>query len=671
MEGLGHEVKPTYTFTVTVRDATNLSDTQSVTVTVTDVETGTQAAPDVDIDDLDACKLKFSSGSDISLTEGGSARSVTVEFLDGITTDRQVTVPIDVRGSGAYSFTGLNSQDELVFSANARSDSFNMAAGQDADCDNESLTLELGSPAPSDVRLSTPNEVDVRITDDDDCVTVPIITIARHSNTAETIDEGESADFTLTASPAPTSKITVRVTVAEQGSYLTRPLPSDCLDAQPLINCNVSINANSSAGSLALPTLDDSIDEAHGVIQVTVESGTGYTVGSPSAASVVVKDNDVPAPTGIGGNGNILNGNVKVWWNSVDEADKYNLRYTLMDCGTVIRPHICESAGLKEIYDIPSTDTYTSTLISAGDGKDDKLQVTKLYTIRVQAVDALGRTSPWSDDVYGLYVTDDPPRLERFLVPDNPIVGDTYYPMVATIPLYSYWRKHEGYTDHWFPYRYCIDGKPADVSLSEGAVKDIFTLWNDALLQDYGVPLMSFEDLGGVSEQTCVLPKSVGRTLKFPDRAFQAIIFADDEAMDDAGCSRTDAPYKACWRTNSHFMIEFSIQFNGSPDFIRMVPGTILLRKAPTLNGNHRDWNRDATGIGSCSLVQHTLAHEIGHALGMGPLSSDGYYDESHGHDPNFSLISEYRDTSSPEHCGPLIWDIAAVMANYQSRGAE
>ena len=132
-----------------------------------DVETGTQAAPDVDIDDLDACKLKFSSGSDINLTEGGSARGVTVEFLDGITTDRQVTVPIDVSGSGAYRFTGLNSQDELVFSANARSDSFNIAAGQDADCDNESLTLELGSPAPSDVGLSTPDEVGVNITDDE------------------------------------------------------------------------------------------------------------------------------------------------------------------------------------------------------------------------------------------------------------------------------------------------------------------------------------------------------------------------------------------------------------------------------------------------------------------------------------------------------------------------
>ena len=35
---LDHEVKSTYTFTITVRDATNLSDTQSVTVTVTDVE---------------------------------------------------------------------------------------------------------------------------------------------------------------------------------------------------------------------------------------------------------------------------------------------------------------------------------------------------------------------------------------------------------------------------------------------------------------------------------------------------------------------------------------------------------------------------------------------------------------------------------------------------------
>ena len=580
------------------------------------------------------------------------------------------------RGTTPYSYSPLGLPNDLSIGSSSgeitgtptENGAFSVTitvkdSGTPKQTDTVSFTITVAAdPDPDPTPTPTPVPV------------VPEISIARHTDTDAQVGEGHEVKCTLTASPTPTSKITVRVHVGDEGSYLTRPLPSNCPAVQPplfVTTCNVSITANSSSGSLALPTLDDTRDEAHGSITVTVQSGTGYTVGSPSSASIVVKDNDVPAPTGIGGNGNILNGNVKVWWNSVDEADKYNLRYTLMDCGTVIRPHICESAGLKEIYDIPSTDTYTSTSISAGDGKDDKLQVTKLYTIRVQAVDALGRTSPWSDDVYGLYVTDDPPRLERFLVPDNPIVGDTYYPMVATIPLYSYWRKHEGYTDHWLPYRYCIDSKPTGVTLSEGDVEDIFGLWNDALLQDYGVPLMSFEDIGGVSEQTCVLPKSVDRTLRFPDPAFQAIIFADDEAMDDAECSRTDTPYKACWRTNSHFMIEFSRRFNGSPDFIRMVFGTILLRKAPTLNGNHRDWNRDATGIGSCSLVQHALAHEIGHALGMGPLSADGSYDESHGHDTNFSLISEYLDTSSPEHCGPLVWDIAAVMGNYQSREAE
>ena len=57
----------------------------------------------------------------------------------------------------------------------------------------------------------------------------------------------------------------------------------------------VTIAANQTSADLTVPTQDDSADEADGSVTATVASGTGYTVGSPSTATVAVADNDAVA----------------------------------------------------------------------------------------------------------------------------------------------------------------------------------------------------------------------------------------------------------------------------------------------------------------------------------------------------------------------------------------
>ena len=95
------------------------------------------------------------------------------------------------------------------------------------------------------------------------------------------VTEGTAATFTISASPAPTSALTVNVDVSEDG---------DVISGTALTT--VTIDANKTSATLTVATDDDSADEAASVITAEVESGTGYTVGSSSSATVTVNDND-------------------------------------------------------------------------------------------------------------------------------------------------------------------------------------------------------------------------------------------------------------------------------------------------------------------------------------------------------------------------------------------
>ena len=103
------------------------------------------------------------------------------------------------------------------------------------------------------------------------------------------ITEGGDAVFTVNASPAPTSSLTVSLTVADDGT-------SNFLAQSDEGTQTVTIAGGQSSATLTLTTEDDSTDEADGSVSATVAGGTGYTVGSPSTGTVAVSDND-PTPS--------------------------------------------------------------------------------------------------------------------------------------------------------------------------------------------------------------------------------------------------------------------------------------------------------------------------------------------------------------------------------------
>ena len=109
----------------------------------------------------------------------------------------------------------------------------------------------------------------------------PEITIAAGGD----ITEGGDAVFTVQASPAPASDLEIALAIADDAV-------SDFLMDGEEGSKTVTIAAGSDTAIYTLATTDDDLEEANGGVSATLEAGTGYRVGSPSAATVAVADND-------------------------------------------------------------------------------------------------------------------------------------------------------------------------------------------------------------------------------------------------------------------------------------------------------------------------------------------------------------------------------------------
>ena len=113
----------------------------------------------------------------------------------------------------------------------------------------------------------------------------PTITISGGS----AVTEGTAAEFTVTASEAPSAALTVNLTVADASG-------SDFVASGDEGSKTVTIAASNTTATYSVSTVADTTDEPNGDVTVTVATGTGYTVGTTSSASVTVNDDD-NAPT--------------------------------------------------------------------------------------------------------------------------------------------------------------------------------------------------------------------------------------------------------------------------------------------------------------------------------------------------------------------------------------
>ena len=106
------------------------------------------------------------------------------------------------------------------------------------------------------------------------------------------VTEGTGAQFTVNASPAPGSNLTVNLNVSDAAS-------SDFVDSSNEGSQPVVITAGQTSATHTVPTEADSSDEAVAHVTVMVTGGgvdDGYRVGSTSSATVTVIDDDPGSP---------------------------------------------------------------------------------------------------------------------------------------------------------------------------------------------------------------------------------------------------------------------------------------------------------------------------------------------------------------------------------------
>ena len=251
-------------------------------------------------------EVTIAAGSGV--TEGASATfTLTADPAPAAPLDVTVTVATD----GDY---GIAAGSRTVTIPTAGSATLTLATtGDDVDEADGSVTVTVD--AGTGYTVGSASSGTVAIADDDASATPdPEVTIAAGSG----VTEGTAATFTLTADPAPSAPLDVTVTVATDGDY-----------GIAAGERTVTIPTAGSA-TLTLATAGDEADEPDGSVTVTVDAGTGYTIGAASSGTVAIVDDDLPPPAiSVTAGAGVTEGGDAVFTVKADRAPAADLAVTL------------------------------------------------------------------------------------------------------------------------------------------------------------------------------------------------------------------------------------------------------------------------------------------------------------------------------------------------------
>ncbi|MBD2692390.1 Calx-beta domain-containing protein [Anabaena catenula] len=211
---------------------------------------------------------------------GNTATALTVNYGVAGT----ATLNTDYVQTGAATFT--NTAGSITFASGASTATLTINPTTDTTVEsNETIALTLAPNA--DYAIGTAGAVTGTIVDDDSQV-LSVITIAATDASAAETATGETANpgvFTLTRTGSTTDALTVNYTTAGTASNGTdyTNLPA-----------TVTFAAGSATATVTVSPIDDTLVEGTETAVLNLATGTGYTLGAATSATVNIADNDLP-----------------------------------------------------------------------------------------------------------------------------------------------------------------------------------------------------------------------------------------------------------------------------------------------------------------------------------------------------------------------------------------
>ena len=274
---LDHEIKASYTVTITADDGSATSNS-SATITVTIMVTDDDEMPTIMLSGTSAPAVTVSFGSaTYTAAEGGS---VTVMVALSAAPRRSVSIPITKSNQGTTAnadYSGVPAS--VTFGASEMSKTFSFTAVDDTDADDESVRLSFGT-LPTGVSRGTPGTTTVNITDDDD----PAMRVS-FSQGAYSVTEGSDVTVMVTLSAAPEGTVIIPLTKTNQ---------SGASDADYSgVPANVTFNSGETSQTFSFTAVDDTDDDDGESVRLGFGTlPTGVSAGTASTATVDITDND-------------------------------------------------------------------------------------------------------------------------------------------------------------------------------------------------------------------------------------------------------------------------------------------------------------------------------------------------------------------------------------------
>ena len=251
---------------ITVRVTAEDGTTKDYTVTVTRQTAGGSTTVSL-------------SASPNPVTEGST---VTVTATLSAALGSNVTIPVTITDNSAEP-ADHGTLTSIAINSGATTGTGTITTAQDADGNDETFTVALGSSLPAGVTAGTPSSVQITIRDDDTS-SPPTVSLSASPNP---VAEGSTVTVTATLSAALGSNVTIPVTITDNSA---EPADHGTLTS-------IAINSGATTGTGTITTAQDA-DGNDETFTVALGSSlpAGVTAGTPSSVQITIRDDDTSSP---------------------------------------------------------------------------------------------------------------------------------------------------------------------------------------------------------------------------------------------------------------------------------------------------------------------------------------------------------------------------------------